>query len=142
MVDKEKLAKYIEQLEDYLNKINNLKNISKESFLSNWKEYQLVDRILHLALETFLNIGEMIISEYNYKKPDYYSDVPKILNENKIISEKLKEELIELAKFRNVLVHQYLYLDHEIIYEHLQNDEEILKKFLENIKEFINNNEN
>lgn len=137
MVDKEKLAKYILELEQYLKHLIELQKYNKEEFLSNWKIYDLVDRKLHLALETFLTIGEMIISEFGFQKPDTYADIPRILFENKIINLELKEKLVDLARFRNVLVHEYLYLDHEKVYQHLQNDPQIIKEFIERIKKFF-----
>lgn len=113
------------------------KNIIKRKVLSDWRIYDLIDRKLHLSLETVLILGEMIISEFDFQKPDTYADIPKILFENKVISQKLKEELIDLARFRNVLVHGYLYLDHKKVYQHLQKDPKIIKKFIKAIKKFV-----
>jgi len=60
MVDSEKLARYIRELETYIKQAKELQKISKQKFLSDWKVYDLVDRKLHLILETFLSIGERI----------------------------------------------------------------------------------
>ena len=137
MVDSEKLMRYIRELETYIKHAQELQKISKQKFLSDWKVYDLVDRKLHLILETFLSIGEIAISEFKFRKPDSYADIPKILVENKVISNDLGNKLIDLAKFRNVLVHEYLYLEHERVYEHLQNDVVTIQEFLKRIKEFI-----
>lgn len=137
MVDKEKLTKYVQELEIYLKQLKELQGYDKEKFLSDWKIYDLVDRKLHLALETFLTLGEMIISEFGFQKPDVYADIPRILFENKVITKDLEEKLIDLARFRNALVHDYLYLDHERIYEHLQEDPEFIKEFIDSIKKFV-----
>jgi uncharacterized protein YutE (UPF0331/DUF86 family) len=137
MTDKEKLTKYIQELEKYLRHLKELQKYNKEEFLSDWKIYELVDRNLHLALETFLTLGEMIISEFGFQKPDSYADIPRILFENKVINQALKEKLIDLARFRNVLVHEYLYLDHEKVYEHFKKDPKIIKEFIQKIKEFV-----
>ncbi len=139
MVDEERLAKYIRELENYLGQLNELKKISKEDYISDWRISYIVERTLHLSLETFLSIGEMIISELRFKKPDSYAEIPKILTENKVIPQQLAEKLIDLAKFRNVLVHEYLYLDREKVYQHLFNDQEIIQEFLNCIKQFIKN---
>ena len=90
--------------------------------MTDWRISYTVERTLHLSLETFLSIGEMLISEFKFKKPDSYAEIPKILMENKVIPKNLAEKLIDLAKFRNVLVHEYLYLDREKVYQHLLND--------------------
>ena len=137
MVDKERFAKYIQELDGYLQHLDELKRYPMEEFLSDWRIYGLADRQLHLALETFLTLGEMIISEFGFHKPDTYADIPRILFENKVISKLLKDQLVDLARFRNVLVHDYLYLNHEKVYEHLQKDSKIIKEFIEAVKKFV-----
>lgn len=137
MVDRTKLAKYIQDLEEYLKHLAELQKHSVEEFLSDWRIYDLAERQLHLALETFLTIGEMIISEFGFAKPDTYADIPRILFENKVIPNKLKVKLIDLARLRNVLVHDYLRLDHERVFQHLQTDDKIVREFIEAIKKFV-----
>ena len=122
MVDKERLARYIRELENYLKQLDELKKLPKQRYMTDWRISYTVERTLHLSLETFLSIGEMLISESRFKKPDSYAEIPKILMENKVIPKNLAEKLIDLAKFRNVLVHEYLYLDREKVYQHLLND--------------------
>jgi len=138
MIDKERLAKYIQELDGYLKHLDELQEHPAEEFLFDWKIHDLVDRQLHLSLETFLTLGEMIISEFGFRKPDTYADIPRILFENKVIGKELKDELVDLAHFRNVLVHDYLYLDHERVYQHLQKDSKIIREFIEAVKRFVN----
>lgn len=137
MIDKDKIAKYIEKLRIYLSQLDEFRNISEDEFVNDWKIYDLIDRKLHLIIELMLNISEIIISEYGFKKPDYYAEIPEILYNNKKISSELKEQLIDLARFRNVLVHDYLYLDHHIIYKKFINIYDIANKFIDEIKENI-----
>lgn len=136
-VDKEALVSLIEKNKEYLKKLRELQKYNEEDFLDDWRIYSLVDRYLHLALESFLDIGKKVINQLDLKKPDRYSDVPYILAQNKIIPKNMQEKYEELAKFRNALVHDYLYLDHEIIYKHLQEDVEYLEKFVEFIKDYM-----
>jgi uncharacterized protein YutE (UPF0331/DUF86 family) len=137
MIDKEKLARYIRDLEEYLRRLAELQRYSEEEFLSDWRIHDLADRQLHLALETFLTIGELIISESGFRKPDTYADIPRILCENNVIGKQLKDELVNLARLRNVLVHDYLYLDHARVYQHVRNDPRIIGEFIRAIREFV-----
>jgi uncharacterized protein YutE (UPF0331/DUF86 family) len=137
MVDRTRLAKYIQDLEGYLKHLAELQKHPVEEFLSDWRIYDLAERQLHLAMETFLTIGEMIISEFGFTKPDTYADIPRILFENKVISNQLKDKLVDLARFRNVLVHDYLRLDHERVFQHVQIDDKIVSEFIEAIKRFV-----
>lgn len=138
MVDKDKIIKYLQNLELYLDHLRELQAFELKQFLSDWKIYDLVDRKLHLTLETTLNLGEMLISEFGYRKPDSYADIPRILFENAIIdSLDLKDKLVDLARFRNILVHEYLYLDHERIYDFLQKVPDIISAYIVNIKKVL-----
>ena len=137
MVDKEKLAKYIQELEGYLSHLDELQKHPIDEFISDWRIFSLVDRQLHLTLESFLTIGEMIIAEFGFDKPDTYADIPRILFENKVISKRLNDQLIDLARFRNVLVHDYLSLDHEKVYQHIQKDPKIIREFIKEVKKFV-----
>lgn len=113
MIDRERLAKYPQELDGYVQRLTELQRYPREEFLSDWRVHDLADRQLHLTLETCLTIGEMLISECGFRKPDTYADIPRILCENKVIGEQLKDRLVDLACFRNVLVHDCLRLDHE-----------------------------
>lgn len=137
MVDKERLAKYIQELEGYLSHLAELQRYPEEEFLSDWRIYELADRQLHLTLETFLTIGEAVISECGFHKPDTYADIPRILNENRVIGRQLRNKLVDLARFRNVLVHDYLYLDHERVYQHVHADAKTIEEFIDAVKKFV-----
>ena len=137
MVDRARLAKCIQDLEGYLQHLCEMQKYPVEEYLSDWRIYDLADRQLHLALETYLTVGEMVISEFGFARPETYADIPRILFENKVIPNLLKDKLVDLARFRNVLVHDYLRLDHERVYQHLQNDAATIEEFVEAIKRFV-----
>lgn len=137
MVDKQRVAKYIQELEGYLSHLAELQRYPEEEFLSDWRIYELADRQLHLALETFLTIGEAVISESGFRKPDTYADIPRILHENKVIEKQLSDKLVDLARLRNVLVHDYLFLDHERVYQHVRTDARVIEEFIDAIRRFV-----
>jgi uncharacterized protein YutE (UPF0331/DUF86 family) len=137
MIDKEKLAKYIQELEGYLSHLAELQKYPEEEFLSDWRIHELADRQLHLTMETFLTIGEAVISDCGFRKPDTYADIPRILYENKVIERQLRDKLVDLARFRNVLVHDYLFLDHERVYQHVRTDARVIEEFIDAIRRFV-----
>jgi uncharacterized protein YutE (UPF0331/DUF86 family) len=137
MVDKPRLAKYIQELDTYLQHLEELQKYPLQEFLSDWRISDLADRQLHITLEAFLTIGEMVISELGFQKPDTYADIPRILFENKVIGLELKEQLVDLARLRNVLVHDYIRLDHERVYQHVQKDTGVILEFVDAVKKFV-----
>lgn len=138
-IDKASLLKIIEKNKGYIKLLEELQQHSEQEFLKDWKIYSLTDRYLHLALESMLDIGKKVINQLDLEKPDRYSDIPRILVDNKIIPRVKQKEYEELAKFRNTLVHDYLYLDHKEIYRHLQKDPERLKEFIRFITDYFKN---
>lgn len=137
MVDKQKLARLIAELKDNLAQIKELQKIRKDKYISDWHIHDLADRKLQVIIELYLSIGDSIISEFKYRKPDTYSDIAKILFENKIINKDLEKQLIVITKFRNVLVHEYVSLNREIVYDHLKKDPAIIEKFVKQIKNIL-----
>jgi uncharacterized protein YutE (UPF0331/DUF86 family) len=46
-----------------------------------------------------------------WRTPKSYKDVSLILLENKVLNEFLNNKFIEAIEFRNILVHNYIYLN-------------------------------
>lgn len=137
MTDKKRLSKYISDLEEYIKKLEILKKEEKNKVLEDWKVQAQVERCLQVAIECLLNIGEMIINECKFRKPENYKDIIRVLRENKVIPKELRIALEDMAGFRNILVHDYLYLNYNKIYQHLRKEPRIIKKFIEAIKKFV-----
>ena len=97
--------------------INEIDIIKKRDKKENWKNHSnsrrnyiclLIWFILNSAPEEHLGI------------PKTYSDCFKILQERKIISKQLDQKLLNIARFRNLLIHFYWNVNDEKIYEILQ----------------------
>jgi uncharacterized protein YutE (UPF0331/DUF86 family) len=56
------------------------------------------------------------------------------------MDERILDHLVEMAKFRNRLVHAYWDLDKEAVYEFLQRSTEDLQLFQKKTIEFLNTN--
>jgi len=65
-------------------------------------------------------VGNHVISDQGFRKPDTYAEVFEILSENHVIPKKLHQEIEGMTAFRNILVHDYLRLDLDRIYQVLQ----------------------
>ena len=137
MTDKKRLSKYISDLEGYIKKLEILQKEEKSKVMEDWRVQGQVERYLQVAIECLLNIGEMIINECKFRKPETYKDIIRVLIENKVLPKSLQPALEDMAGFRNILVHDYSYLDYNKIYQHLQKDPQIIKEFIKAIKQFV-----
>jgi len=73
--------------------------------------------------------GNHIISDKEFRTPVTYADAFKVLCENGIITNDMLFVMEKMAKFRNIVVHQYENIDAAIIIT-------ILKKHLDNFMQY------
>lgn len=69
--------------------------------------------------------------------PDEEVNIFIILAQNNIISKELAEKIKGMVRFRNILVHDYIDIDHEVVYNTLPNKLTDSEKFAQNIIDYI-----
>lgn len=134
MVNKDILYKRIERAQEYILILKDIReNLSLEDFKKDLIIQGSVERYLHLTIEALLDIGNHIIADKGLGKVEVYSDIAKILSLNKYINKEQEEIFVKIIGFRNILVHDYLSIDKDIVYEILENGlgdlEDILREF-------------
>lgn len=129
MVDKNLILRKISALDEYLKQINEYTDISLKVYASDWKSQRIVERTLQMMIETCMDISGHIISDEKFRIPETYADMFRILVENKILDESQLAAFDKMAKFRNIIVHNYEKIDPEIVIG-------ILKKNLNDFQDF------
>jgi len=117
LVRKELIAARLGRLREYVRILKAIQRYSLESFKNDVFIHATAERYLQLAIECVLDIGNYVISDRGFRKPDTYAEIFDILLENKIIPKKLFKELEGMSAFRNVLVHDYLQIDLDKVYD-------------------------
>lgn len=115
MVDKNMVLRKLSAIDEYLQQIREFSGVSVDEYKSNWKSQRIVERTLQMLIETCADIANHIISDRNMRIPTSYSDTFKVLLENNVIDENLFSVMEKMAKFRNIVVHQYEEVDAEIV---------------------------
>ena len=137
MVKREVVLSRIDKLKEYLKYLSYVKNYTKEQYLNDPMIYASTERFLHLAIECVIDIGNHVISDMRYRKPESNKDIFRVLFENNVIEENLKENLSNMAGFRNILVHDYLKLDRAIVYDIVLYNLKDIERFVKIIVEYI-----
>lgn len=102
-------------IDEYLQQIREFSGVSVDEYRSDWKSQRIVERTLQMLIETCADIANHIISDRNMRIPTSYSDTFRVLLENNAIDENLFGVMEKMAKFRNIVVHQYEEVDAEIV---------------------------
>lgn len=116
-------------------RIERLEALSQK--LSSFQDYQsssdakdIAERNLHVAIETCLDIGKIIISREGLKEPKDNKGVFAVLAEAGFIESENLTFMIPMAGTRNILVHGYDKVDDGLIYG-------ILKRHIDDFKVFL-----
>jgi uncharacterized protein YutE (UPF0331/DUF86 family) len=116
-------------LAEYTADLQELQSVSFKEYQENKLIRKAVERTLHTAIEACLDIGHHIISEEGFRSPEDNKGVFIVLGEEGVVPQKLVPRLVDMAKFRNLLVHEYARIDNAAVYS-------ILKRRLGDFDEF------
>lgn len=121
MVDRAVIERLLVQLEEYL---RDLDEARIHYTLAHLKENKIIrryiERTLQVAIEACLDLAGHIISYEGFREPLDNKDCFQVLLENDIIPPELNERLKKMAQFRNVVVHDYIRVNPEIVYAIVQ----------------------
>ena len=115
MVDKLLIGRKLAQIDTYLDQVKEFSKISVNAYRGDWKTQRIVERTLQVLIEMCIDIANHIISDTGMRLPTGYADTFQVLVENKVIKKRLFETMEKMAKFRNVLVHQYEKIDPALV---------------------------
>lgn len=121
MVDKTLMMRKLSELEEYLGQIREFASIKQEEYSRDWKTQRIIERTLQMMIELTVDISAHLISDKRLRVPTGYADTFKVLFEGGLIGQDLYQVLMQMAKFRNVVVHQYDRIDDKIVVDILQN---------------------
>lgn len=120
----------ISAVKKYLDILKRYKKYSREEIEHDIDIRGAVERYLYLAAQATIDLTEAAVAYKKFRKPTSMSEAFSILNEEKIISLELAENLIKMTGFRNVMAHDYEDINYDIVYDVLHNK-------LNHIKELI-----
>jgi len=122
MVDRESYSRRLDGLHGYLEKLRAFQRTSEQDFRGSPALHDLAERYLHLAMECVLDLGNQVIAEKQLPTPEANRDTFTRLEQAGEIVPELASRLRAWAGFRNILVHQYLDIDHGIAWHAIQKE--------------------
>ena len=131
------LTKLFAELNASIEKLKTLSKISKENFLKNYEKIDTAKYNFIIAIEVMVDICSHIIAENNLGAPEEYSEVFKIMGSKGIFPEVYVKNLVEMTKFRNLLVHVYWKVHDDKIYQYLKNNLEDFEIFKKHVNAYL-----
>lgn len=87
------------------------------------------ERMLHMTIDSAIQIGIEILTAAGLRTPENYHDVFIVLGEHNILSPLLVHSMTMMVELRNLLVYEYDVVDHMMVYS-------VLKRRLDDLDEF------
>ena len=131
MVDREIFSRRLEALHVYLRRLRAFREAEQPEFVREPALHDLAERYLHLAVEACLDLANHWIAEKALPTPDANRDTFTVLENAGELDPKLADRLRGWAGFRNILVHEYLEIDHAIAYRAIRDELSDLESFAE-----------
>lgn len=130
-VDRERIFYLLSEVEKALDILKEFQKEEKEKIVGDLKTLGSIKYYFIVAIEGCNDICNHILSREHWGVPESYADGFVLLGNKKIIPEYLAQDLANMAKFRNLLVHLYWKVDDEKLYQ-------VLQSHLQDIDFFIN----
>ena len=137
----DRIKEHLKRLHRDLLMLGDLRNTPLEKFKEDFVTLAASERYLQMAIESCLNIGNRLLAlvqmEQPVTTPETYADIFKELDRLGVWEDHdLTERLIQMARFRNRLVHIYWDIDEETVYRILHESLSDLERFKQAIIEY------
>jgi len=137
----EKIYAKSRDITESVTRLKSFKNTSLEEFLRDRDKQDIASFRLIVATEAAIDICLHIASKLINKVPEYYAGCFDLLAENEIIDRDLANRLVKMARFRNLLVHQYWEINYARMYDIITGpDLDDFKEFIQQITQLIEDN--
>ena len=125
------------RLKQIIEILDGLSKSSKDDFVKDYRLNNSAMFNLLIGITIILDTGQYLLAKSAGKIAGEYREVIKILGEENIVPKEFAVENENMARFRNLLVHDYDKIDELQVYDFIQSAPEIFRKFTKYFVEFM-----
>jgi uncharacterized protein YutE (UPF0331/DUF86 family) len=137
VVDRDLILRRLASLDIYLDQLAPYRDIDAAAYQQDWKTQRIVERTLHLAIETCMDVADHIVADRRLRVPETGAESFDILADADLVPRKLGAALALMVGFRNILVHDYTRLDPAIVLRVLRTDLADLERFRDAVRTLV-----
>lgn len=141
LVENDVLIRLFGEIERALEKLRWLAQTPKRAFLKSFEKTDSAKYNFIVVIEAAIDLCSHLIAEKGWGTPEDYGDVFRIAGNAGLFDETFVEQLVEMAKFRNLIVHLYWKVDNERVYEILREDLHLLDDFRTGLRLYLQQNQ-
>lgn len=134
MLNPERIMQNFKDIDEALEQLSRLKNLSLYDFLSKPEYRYIAYGSFIIMIESFIDICYHVAVKKFKLSPASYAECFELLKRKEVLPMELAEKLSNMAKFRNLLIHRYKQVDFSKVYEYMKELD-----FIEEFKDIIKN---
>jgi uncharacterized protein YutE (UPF0331/DUF86 family)/predicted nucleotidyltransferase len=136
-VEKGRVYALLEGIREELALLREMAALSRDTYLKDKRTQRLAERCLQRAAEGAISIGNHFIARMGWRAPQDYADIFRILGQSQVLPWDLADAMMDLARFRNLLVHVYWTIDHQRVFDALPARIETLEAFARQVAQWL-----
>ena len=130
------IERRLDRLNECLQKLEPLRQRPLAEFLTDAYLRDIVERNLEVAAQCCIDIANRIIALESAPRPtDYYESLLR-LGEIGVLPIEFAQRIAPLGGFRNILVHEYLSIEWNIVYDNLQHLDDLVR-FADYVRQWL-----
>jgi|SRR5690554_667684 uncharacterized protein YutE (UPF0331/DUF86 family) len=138
MINKTLIEQRLGFILEYHNQLAKFAEKTREEFLADKILVAATESYLRRILESIFDIGRHILAKNTrVDLAQEYKGIAKGLGELKVVNQDLSKKLVQMAGYRNRLVHLYNLVTDEELYNIIKNDLGDIKDFIKYISDYI-----
>ncbi len=110
---------------------------------SNWLATDVnklaLERLTHSFIEGMMDVGNAMIDGFIMRDPGSYEDIIDIMDDEEVIRKEMSEPLKEVVRLRDMIVRDYVRVDHEQLLQTMTNHLESLKLVRPLVNDYLEN---
>ena len=137
LYDQETMVRLVSELRRSVERLRDLSKLTQEDFISDPDKIGSSKYHFIVAIESCIDMCSHVIARNGYRVPEDYGDTFKVMAEVGAFDTDFSDDLRNMAKFRNRLVHLYWQVDDQQVYDIIRNRLDDFKKFLDSTSMFL-----
>lgn len=133
-VDRNKIEEKLQFLDKHLQIFDQMESLEDDIF-----KLLSVERAAHIIIDCIIDVGNAMIDGFIMRDPGSYEDIIDILLDEKVITEEMAKDIIELIKFRKKLVQEYTEVDDQSLFKTVKTNFNSLSLFSGKVRDYLTN---
>jgi uncharacterized protein YutE (UPF0331/DUF86 family) len=114
-VDRDLLLRKLADLDQYVDQVSEFRTVTVAEYRRDWKTQRIVERTLQMAIEACLDVANHVVADRELRVASTYAEIFDVLGDAGLLEGSLRQAMIRVARFRNLLVHDYARIDPAIV---------------------------